>query len=185
MLKSYPSPGTAWQCRPAIIAAALSAVLFTLTIGSVYPAKADEILAGQATVIDADTIEIHGQPVRLWGIDAPEGGQLCQLQGKSWRCGQFCANALDEHIGQQTVTCTGRGRDRYKRLVAVCSVGNEDIAVWLVREGCALDFLRYSKGAYAVEQGGAAAGKRGMWQGPVEAPWDWRQRKRRKDSAEE
>ena len=30
----------------------------------------------------------HGQPIRLWGIDAPEGGQLCQRDGKPWQCGQ-------------------------------------------------------------------------------------------------
>jgi len=138
----------------------------------------DETIAGQASVTDADTIQIHGQAIRLWGIDAPEGGQLCQREGKPWRCGQACANSLADHIARQTVTCVGRGRDRYKRLVAICIVGDEDLANWLVRQGCALDYLRYSKGAYAVQQGEAAAAKRGMWQGPVEAPWDWRQRKR-------
>lgn len=29
-------------------------------------------LAGQASVIDGDTLEIHGTRIRLWGIDAPE-----------------------------------------------------------------------------------------------------------------
>jgi endonuclease YncB( thermonuclease family) len=159
--------------------------IFALSISFMQPGMSEEIIAGQATVIDADTIEIHGQPIRLWGIDAPEGEQLCQREGTFWRCGQFCANALDQHIDPQTVTCAGRGRDRYKRVVAVCSIGGQDIALWLVREGCALDFLRYSKGAYAIQQGEAAVARRGMWQGPVEAPWDWRQRKRRKDRAEE
>jgi endonuclease YncB( thermonuclease family) len=32
-------------------------------------------LAGQASVIDGDTLEIHGTRIRLWGIDAPESDQ--------------------------------------------------------------------------------------------------------------
>jgi endonuclease YncB( thermonuclease family) len=34
-------------------------------------------LIGQATVVDGDTIEIHGNRIRLWGIDAPESTQFC------------------------------------------------------------------------------------------------------------
>jgi endonuclease YncB( thermonuclease family) len=30
-------------------------------------------LTRQASVIDGDTLEIHGTCIRLWGIDAPEG----------------------------------------------------------------------------------------------------------------
>jgi endonuclease YncB( thermonuclease family) len=159
---------------------ALTAVIgLYLFAGFNQPAASEETIAGQATVIDADTIEIHGQTIRIWGIDAPEERQLCQREDKPWRCGQVCANALDDHLVRRTVICKPRTRDRYKRIVAICSVGGEDIADWLVRKGCALDFIRYSKGAYAVQQGKAAAARRGMWQGPVEAPWDWRYRHRK------
>ncbi len=44
------------------------------------PALAD--VAGVASVIDGDTIEVHGQRIRFHGIDAPESRQLCRLDGK-------------------------------------------------------------------------------------------------------
>ena len=61
------------------------------------PALAD--VAGTASVIDGDTLEIHGQRIRLHGIDAPESRQLCRLDGKPWQCGKDAANALADKIG--------------------------------------------------------------------------------------
>lgn len=44
-------------------------------------------IQGTASVIDGDTIEVHGQRVRLFGIDAPESAQLCLAESEEWRCG--------------------------------------------------------------------------------------------------
>ena len=63
------------------------AVLRTFTILiALLPAVALADMTGQATVIDGDTIDIHGTRIRLHGIDAPESGQLCHIDGKRWRC---------------------------------------------------------------------------------------------------
>ncbi len=74
----------------------------------VTPALAD--VAGVASVIDGDTIEVHGQRIRFHGIDAPESRQLCRLDGKPWQCGKDAANALAEKIGRRPVTCEDLGR---------------------------------------------------------------------------
>jgi endonuclease YncB( thermonuclease family) len=133
-------------------------------------------LTGRASVIDGDTLEIRGQRIRLWGIDAPESRQHCYINRRPWRCGQQAALALLDWVGQRTVTCRERERDRYRRIVATCSIGGQDMGAWLVRNGWALDWPQYSRGAYASEQASAAAGKRGMWQGEFQKPWEWRRR---------
>ncbi len=45
-------------------------------------------MAGVASVIDGDTIEVHGQPIRLHGIDAPASRQLYFIDGKRWQYGK-------------------------------------------------------------------------------------------------
>jgi len=132
---------------------------------------------GVASVIDGDTIEIHGQRIRLYGIDAPEASQLCELGGKPWRCGQASANALAEYVGRRTVTCKPRDRDRYGRLVAACSVGGARISAWMVREGWAVAYRRYSQD-FVADEAAARAAKRGIWRSTFILPWDWRAQRR-------
>jgi endonuclease YncB( thermonuclease family) len=153
--------------RPTLIA-----LVFWFTAGSI--AHADQI--GVASVIDADTIEIHGQRIRLHGIDAPEGGQVClDAAGQKWRCGQRAALALQDLIGRRTVACDERDVDRYGRIVGRCLVDDLDINEWLVAQGLALAYRRYSRDYVAAEDDARAAG-RGMWAGSFEPPWEWRRR---------
>jgi endonuclease YncB( thermonuclease family) len=140
----------------------------------VTPAQAD--IAGVASVIDADTIEIHGERIRLHGIDAPESSQTCLDEaGQKWRCGQRAALALQDLIGRRTVTCDERDVDRYRRIVSRCMVGDVDINAWLVAQGWALAYRRYSLD-YVSSEAEARAAARGMWAGTFEPPWEWRRR---------
>lgn len=148
--------------------ATLAILLLTAT-----PALA---IQGQATVIDGDTIEIHGERVRLDGIDAPESWQLCYAP-VAYRCGQEAAFALADYIGRRTVSCVHASTDRYGRVVARCSVAGQDIAGWLVANGHALDWPRYSKGRYAGIQEKARQARRGIWRGRFQLPWERRRDK--------
>nr|WP_084298894.1 thermonuclease family protein [Bradyrhizobium sp. WSM1743] len=133
-------------------------------------------LTGQASIIDGDTIEIHGTRIRLWGIDAPESGQLCRgADSLQYRCGAKTANALDAFIAGRPVTCAPTDHDRYGRTVATCGVGGTDLGDWLVRQGLALDWPRYSRGRYAAAQDEARRGERGIWSGSFVEPWRFRE----------
>ncbi len=132
---------------------------------------------GTASVIDGDTIEVRGQRIRLHGIDAPESRQFCRRDGKPWQCGKDAANALADKIARRTGTCEDLGRDRYKRIIARCTVASEDLGEWMVSQGLALAYRRYSLD-YVDEEAEARAARRGIWAGEFVKPWEWRRGKR-------
>jgi endonuclease YncB( thermonuclease family) len=150
------------------ISLALAAVLLSPT-----PLLAETIV-GRASVIDGDTLEIRGIRIRFHGVDAPESAQTCQSSdGKAFRCGQQAALALSSKIGTATVSCEQKDVDRYKRIVAVCSAGGEDLNAWLVQQGHALAYRQYSTD-YVGQENDARKAKRGVWAGNFTPPWDWR-----------
>ena len=132
------------------------------------------IAEGPATVVDGDTLVVGGKEITLYGIDAPELAQTCAFRQKTIRCGALSADALRDLIaGADKVICTDRGRDREGRRLGLCTVGGFDLSRNMVHTGWALAWRRYSAKYVSVEKK-AAAGKRGLWRGPFEKPWDWR-----------
>lgn len=133
-------------------------------------------IIGNAWVIDGDTIEISGTRIRLEGIDAPELDQTCtDLEGKTWACGRAALGELKAHIRGRELTCNGRARDRYKRVLAVCALPDGTaINAWMVQQGWAVAY-GFAK-VYASEQADAAQAKRGLWAGSFVPPSQWRHR---------
>jgi endonuclease YncB( thermonuclease family) len=146
-------------------------LIFLLLSGGAF---ADDFV-GQASVVDGDTLEIHGMRIRLSGVDAPESSQLCRGEDSlQYRCGAQAANDLDTFIARRPVNCLPLSLDPYGRTVATCSVGGTDLGEWLVRNGLALDWPQYSKGRYAAAQRDADRSGRGMWAGSYVEPWLFR-----------
>ncbi|MFN4281561.1 MAG: thermonuclease family protein [Alphaproteobacteria bacterium] len=133
------------------------------------------VFQGTASVIDGDTLDLHGQRIRLHGIDAPESKQSCTRSGEAWRCGQAAALALAERIARQPIACEQRDIDRYKRIVAICRMGEEDLNAWLVRSGWAMAYRQFAKD-YVADEDSARAARVGIWAGEVQPPWEWRRK---------
>ena len=88
-----------------------------------------ETIAGRASVIDGDKLEIHGQHIHILDVDALQSQQSCGknfdgIVGIIWVCGREATFALSDSIGQETATCETTKKDRYKRWLAHCTVGD-------------------------------------------------------------
>ncbi len=140
-------------------------------------AKAGEI-AGRALVTDGDTIEVDGRRIRLRGIDAPETAQSCQeASGRPYPCGREAREALALFLRGHDVACRPLYRDRYGRDVADCVRDDGiDVAGHMVRSGHALDWPKYSDGAFAAAEAEARAARRGLWRGRFTRPWEYRRK---------
>ncbi|WP_445216974.1 thermonuclease family protein [Bradyrhizobium sp. Pa8] len=157
----------------------LFAILLSLAELLPNALAAEESIVGRASVIDGDTIEIHGTRIRLWGIDAPESDPRCRgSDSELYRCGQKAAAALAGLFFAiaRPVICDRKDRDQYGRIVALCKIGDPgpDIAHWMVSNGHALDWPQYSAGQYAEAQQRAERASAGMWAGSFVEPWRYR-----------
>jgi endonuclease YncB( thermonuclease family) len=132
-------------------------------------------LSGIPRIIDGDTIRIGNTRIRLHGIDAPEAKQTCTAGGKEWSCGREATNALVDIFGEHWVSCSQRDRDRYGRIVAVCRAGSVNLNAWMVLNGWAVAYRRFSTD-YVRDEGEASGRKAGLWRGEFVMPWEWRRR---------
>ena len=153
--------------------AQLLLLLFALALGHAHAQLA--AIAGTATVIDGDTLDVAGVRIRLWGIDAPESRQVCTVAGQDYPCGGRATQHLRMLVGERPVACEPRATDRYGRTVALCRVEGRDIGAAMVRDGWAVAFERYSMD-YVLQEQEARAAKRGLWEGTFTTPEVWRRK---------
>jgi endonuclease YncB( thermonuclease family) len=152
-----------------------TATILVGAIGFLAASATAAEMTGPVRVIDGDTLDLAGTRIRLWGIDAPETRQTCEgRDGQTYECGRDSRAVMIELTRDRAVTCDPRDNDRYGRVVAVCRTEAGDINAAIVRRGWAIDWPRYSNGAYSREQEAAKLEKLGIWSGRFQMPWDWR-----------
>lgn len=149
------------------LAAAILGVMALLVARGFSPPA--ETVRGAARVADGDSLAIGGGRIRLKGIDAPELAQTCRRGGEEWPCGRNARDRLAQLAAGRTVSCEGKGHDRYGRLLARCAVDGLDLGRAMVEEGWAVAF-----GGYEAAEAAARSAGRGLWSGSFERPQDWR-----------
>ena len=130
-------------------------------------------------VIDGDTIHIGSKKYRFSGIDTPEMKQTCGKDNKIIMCGVLAKNALIKKISNRPVLCKEETIDRYKRIIAECFINNDSLSKYLVRNGHAFAYRKYSKKFIEDEQY-AKENKLGLWSMTFEYPWEYRRKLRSK-----
>jgi endonuclease YncB( thermonuclease family) len=137
---------------------------------------APEIVQGEARVIDADILIVAARRIILWGLDAPERAQTCNLNGKEWGCYDVAKRTLEALAGRGPIECVLTGEpDAFGRRYGVCTYNGEDLNAQMVLKGAALAFSEQTPD-YEPLQLQAITDGVGLWQaGAVfEEPWAWR-----------
>ena len=124
-------------------------------------------------VIDGDTIKIGNKKIRFSGIDAPELNQYCFKNGKKILCGVLAKKALVKKIGNKVPKCVIEGKDIYKRILAECFINEKSLSKFLVRNGYAFAYRKYSK-KFIQDEKVARKNKLGLWSMKFDYPWEFR-----------
>ena len=135
-----------------------------------------EEISGIPKVVDGDTVHIDNYKFRLEGIDAPEMRQQCKKESfkisffigftfyKDYSCGRVSKEKLITKIDTTEIKCISSSKDRYKRYIATCYKGKTNLNQWMVRNGFAIAYRRYSK-TYVSDEEFAKENKLGLWKG--------------------
>ena len=138
-------------------------ILILFNISFVYSSEKN-VAIGKAQIIDGDTIIIKGEKIRFAGIDTPERNKIGH---------NFSKIKLKKKIGKNIIVCIREPKlDPWGRTIAECFIGNESISSYMVKNGFACDYVKYSKKKYAKEQEYAKSKKLGIWNMNFEVSWE-------------
>ena len=133
----------------------------------------NNLFASHVTVVDGDTIKIGDVKIRFSGIDAPEINQTCVASEGKVACGKISRDILITKVTNNKIRCTDEGKDFYGRVLGECFVNGESLSKYLVREGFAFAYRKYSD-KFIPDEEYAKSNRLGMWSMKFQYPWDYR-----------
>ncbi|MBM3631266.1 MAG: thermonuclease family protein [Alphaproteobacteria bacterium] len=148
-------------------------LLILLSIVFLIPIKFSK--SSDLKIIDGDTIQLDGKKIRFNGIDAPELNQKCKINNIIVNCGKDSRTILVNKILNNKPNCIIEGLDIYQRSLAECFINNESLSSYLVKNGYAFAYRKYSK-KFISDEDYARINRIGMWSMEFEFPWEFRKK---------
>ena len=133
----------------------------------------NNLFASHVTIVDGDTIKLGDVKIRFSGIDAPEINQTCVASEGKVACGKISRDILITKVTNNKISCTDEGKDFYGRVLGECFVNGESLSRYLVREGFAFAYRKYSD-KFISDEEYAKSNRLGMWSMKFQYPWDYR-----------
>ena len=133
----------------------------------------NNLFASHVTVVDGDTIKLGDVKIRFSGIDAPEINQTCVASEGKVACGKISRDILITKVTNNKISCTDEGKDFYGRVLGECFVNGESLSRYLVRQGFAFAYRKYSD-KFISDEEYAKSNRLGMWSMKFQYPWDYR-----------
>ncbi len=133
----------------------------------------NNLFASHVIVVDGDTIKLGDVKIRFSGIDAPEINQTCVASEGKVACGKISRDILITKVTNNKISCTDEGKDFYGRVLGECFVNGESLSRYLVREGFAFAYRKYSD-KFILDEEYAKSNRLGMWSMKFQYPWDYR-----------
>jgi endonuclease YncB( thermonuclease family) len=176
MIEHRPA-GMARRAAAIAVGAALAAALSAEEAWAAARAAGD-LIAGSAVALEARSMVLAGNRVRIWGIDVPQAGSYCFRNGAKWKPAADATAGLRTCLGGKTVTCRVQRREWYwlrPSYVAECwTEDGQDIGDCMVQAGWATDYTCYSDGYYQDRETEARNKGVGLWacdNGPPTRRW--------------
>ena len=135
-------------------------------------------IVGPAVVVDGDTLEINGQQIRLFGIDAPEAAQTLPLAtGGQDFFGRGAALVLRSLLEEGEIRCEPTNKhDKRGAMLATCFSGKTDLGAEMIERGMAWTPPE-GQSPYKKLEDVARTKRLGFWRDQLERPWFYRRRK--------
>jgi len=175
----YPRPQHAHSFRMRLsVRSRLPAIRFFLAgaflifaAGAFERTASAEISGKEARIISADSFELAGRVVRLYGVRGPSPEAVCPIGQETWACGQEARWAARNRLGRHWVVCIEQAPATGPEAVAVChlgGVGGPELNSWLVEKGWVLADPSRPQ-SYQAAQAAARTAGQGLWRGGFDA----------------